>query len=150
MIDAVSNPVNPAGGVADGRTTAAAIMLGATAEQFATAFLRYEEAEVRDAHRAALATADDACTVVTDVVSGRACRYIRNHMIDDLVASGLQPLPVPAQQSLTSPLAAGGDRVWTALTSGQSAALARDASAIDLIRRIAEETTARLRAFATP
>jgi hypothetical protein len=46
--------------------------------------------------------------------SGRPCRYIRNGMIDDLAASGLQPLPVPAQQSLTSPLAASGDREWTA------------------------------------
>ena len=77
---------------------------------------------MRDAHRAALAAADDACTVVTDVISGRPCRYIRNTMIDELVASGLQPLPVPAQQSLTSPLANTGDREWTALTSGQSAA----------------------------
>ena len=69
-------------------------------------------------------------------------------MIDDLVASGLQPLPVPAQQSLTSPLAISGDREWTALTSGQSAALARDTSATELVQRIAAETTRRLRAFA--
>ena len=68
-------------------------------------------------------------------------------MIDDLVASGLQPLPVPAQQSLTSPLAAGADREWTALTSGQSAALAKDTKAGELVQRIAEETTRRLRAF---
>jgi nitronate monooxygenase len=103
---------------------------------------------VRDAHRGALATADDAATVVTDVISGRPCRYIRNNMIDELVASRLQPLPVPAQQSLTSPLATTGDREWTALTSGQSAALAKDTNAAELIQRIAEETTRRLRAFA--
>ena len=30
--------------------------------QVGTAFLRYEEADVRDAHRAALAEAGDACT----------------------------------------------------------------------------------------
>jgi len=68
-------------------------MLGASAVQLGT--------DVRDAHRAALAEADDACTVVTDVISGRPCRYICNKLIDDLVASGLKPLPVPAQQSLT-------------------------------------------------
>jgi nitronate monooxygenase len=72
------------------------------------------------AHRAALAAADDACTVVTDVISGRPCRYIRNKLIDDLVASGLKPLPVPAQQSLTQRLGDTGNREWTALTSGQS------------------------------
>ena len=42
----------------------------------------------------ALAEADDACTVVTDVISGRPCRYIRYKLVDDLVASGLQSLPV--------------------------------------------------------
>jgi nitronate monooxygenase len=103
---------------------------------------------VRDAHRAALAAADDACTIVTDVISGRPCRYIRNRMIDDLVASGLKPLSVPAQQSLTSRLGDAGDPEWTALTSGQSAALARSMKAAELVERLAEETTRRLRAFA--
>jgi|SRR6185437_14111574 len=148
MVDVVKVPVIAAGGVADGRTAAAAFILGASAVQIGTAFLRCEEAEVREAHRAALAVADDASTVVTDVVSGRPCRYIRNGMIDDLTASGLQPLPIPAQQSLTSPMAAAADREWTALTSGQSAALARDTNALELVRRIAQETTDRLRAFA--
>ena len=63
MVDAVSVPVIAAGGVADGRTAAAALILGASAVQLGTAFLRCEEAEVGDAHRAALAAADDACTV---------------------------------------------------------------------------------------
>jgi nitronate monooxygenase len=148
IVDAVKVPVIAAGGIADGRTSAAAFMLGASAVQLGTAFLHCEEAEVRDAHRAALAEADDASTVVTDVISGRPCRYIRNRMIDDLVASGLQPLPVPAQQSLTQPLAASGERDWTALTSGQSAALSRDRTAAELIERLAAETASRLRAFA--
>jgi len=148
IVDAVDVPVIAAGGVADGRTAAAAFMLGASAVQLGTAFLRCEEADVRDAHRAALDNAGDACTVVTDVISGRPCRYIRNEMIDDLVRSGVQPLPVPAQQSLTAPLAASGQRDWTALTCGQSAALATDRNAAELVDRLAEATTRRLRAFA--
>ncbi|HEY1798858.1 MAG TPA: nitronate monooxygenase [Stellaceae bacterium] len=147
IVDAVSVPVIAAGGIADGRTAAAAIMLGATAVQLGTAFLRCEEAEVRDAHRAALAEAGDDCTVVSDVISGRACRYIRNAIIDDLTASGLLPLPVPAQQTLTQPLAKAGDRDWTALTCGQSAALTKEMSAAALVEYIAEETARRLRAF---
>jgi nitronate monooxygenase len=59
------------------------------------------------AHRVALAEANDSCTVVTDLISGRPARYIKNKLIDDLVASGLQPLPIPAQLSLTFPLGAG-------------------------------------------
>ncbi|MGH7113419.1 MAG: NAD(P)H-dependent flavin oxidoreductase [Stellaceae bacterium] len=148
VVDAVRVPIVAAGGVADGRTAAAAFMLGASAVQVGTAFLRCEEAEVRDAHRAALAEADDACTIVTDVISCRPCRYIRNKLIDDLVASGLTPLPVPAQQSLTRALGDTGDREWTALTAGQSAALARATKAAELVERLADETTRQLRAFA--
>ena len=148
VVDAVRLPVVAAGGVADGRTSAAAFMLGASAVQVGTAFLRCDEADVRDAHRAALAEANDACTVVTDVISGMPCRYIRNKLIDDLLGSGLKPLPVPAQQSLTSRLSDTGDREWTALTAGQSAALARATTAAELIERLADETTRRLRAFA--
>lgn len=148
VVDAVDVPVIAAGGVADGRTSAAAFMLGASAVQLGTAFLLCEEAEVRDAHRAALRNAGDASTVVTNVISGRECRYIRNEMIDDLVGSGLRPLPVPAQQSLTSPLAAAGKGGWTALTAGQSAALAKYGNATELVERLAEETAQRLRAFA--
>ena len=82
------------------------------------------------------------------MISGRHCRYIRNEMMDDLTQSGLKPLPVPAQQSLTQPLAASGKEAWTALTSGQSAALARQTNAAELVERLAAETAERLRAFA--
>jgi nitronate monooxygenase len=148
VVDAVKVPVIAAGGVADGRTAAAAFMLGASAVQIGTAFLHCEEAEVREAHRAALAASNDAGTVVTDVISGRPCRYIRNKLVDDLVASGLQPLPVPAQQSLTVRLGDAGDREWTALTAGQSAALSTATKAAELVERLADETRQRLRAFA--
>ena len=148
IVDAVSVPVIAAGGIADGRTAGAALVLGASAVQVGTAFLLCEEAEVKDAHRAALAEAGDDCTIVTNVISGRHCRYIRNKIIDDLVGSGVQPLPVPAQQSLTAPLAAAGERDWTALTAGQSAALARATNAAELVERLAAETSRRLAAFA--
>ncbi len=147
IVDAVSVPVIAAGGIADGRTAAAAFMLGASAVQLGTAFMRCEEANMYDAHRAALAQADDACTVVTDVISGRPARYIKNKLIDDLTASGLKPLPIPSQLSLTFPLGAGGDREFAVLLSGQSAALAKDTNATELVERLAEETTGRLRAF---
>ena len=131
----------------DGRTAAAAFMLGASAVQLGTAFMRCEEANMFDAHRAALAEADDSCTLVTDLISGRPARYMRNRLVDDLVASGLKPLPIPAQLSLTWPLGESGDRDWAVLLCGQSAALTKNTAAAEMVQRLAEETTARLRVF---
>ena len=150
VVDAVSVPVIAAGGVADGRTVAAAFMLGASAVQLGTAFLRCEEANVLDAHRAALREANDACTIVTDVITGRPARYIRNKLTDDLIASGLEPVAFPAQLSLTAPLGLTGDRDLTALFAGQSAALAKDTTAAVLVESLAEATSRRLGAFARP
>jgi nitronate monooxygenase len=147
VVDAVRVPVIAAGGIADGRTVAAAFVLGASAVQLGTAFLCCEEANVLDAHRAALRDATDACTIVTDTITGRPARYIRNKLTDDLIASGLKPVAFPAQLSLTAPLGATGDREFTALFAGQSAALAKDTTAAELIRSLAEETTRRLRAL---
>jgi nitronate monooxygenase len=82
------------------------------------------------------------------MISGRSARFIRNRLVDDLVGSGLKPLPIPAQLSLTMPLGEGGDRELTPLFAGQSASLARYANGAELVRRLAEETGRRLRAFA--
>ena len=147
VVDAVKVPVIAAGGVADSRQVAAALMLGASGVQMGTAFLRCEEANVLDAHRAALREASDADTVVTDMITGRPARYIRNKLTDDLMASGLAPVSFPAQMSLTAPLGPTGDREVTALFAGQSAALARDTHATALVETIAEETSRRLSAF---
>ena len=147
VVDAVRVPVIAAGGIADGRTVAAAFVLGASAVQLGTAFLRCEEANMLDAHRAALRGANDDSTIVTDTITGRPARFIRNKLTDDLMASGLQPVGFPAQLGLTAPLGATGDREVTALFSGQSAALARDTHAAELIRRLADETSKRLQAL---
>jgi nitronate monooxygenase len=147
VVDAVKVPVIAAGGVADGRTMAAALVLGASAVQLGTAFLRCEEANVLDAHRAALRDANDACTVVTDMITGRPARYMKNKLIEDLSESGLKPVPFPAQLTLTAPLGETGDRELTALFAGQSAALAKDTTAAALVEALATETTRRLRVF---
>jgi nitronate monooxygenase len=147
VVDAVSVPVIAAGGVADGRQVAAAFMLGASAVQLGTAFLRCEEANVLDAHRAAMREASDACTIVTDMITGRPARYIRNRLADDLIASGLDPLSFPGQLSLTAPLEASADREFTILLAGQSVALAKDTNAAALVESLAEETSRRLDAF---
>jgi len=147
VVDAVKIPVIAAGGVADGRGAAAAIVLGASAVQIGTAFLLCEEANTLDAHRAALADTDEANTIVTDAMSGRPARFIKTRLIDDLIASDLKPLAFPLQLGVTSPLGKSGDREVTALFAGQSARLARHTSAADLVETVGQDMMQRLRAF---
>ena len=148
VVDAVSVPVIAAGGIADGRQVAAAFVLGASAVQLGTAFLRCEEANVSDAQRATLREANDACTIVTNMITGRPARIVRTGLVDDLIASGLEPVSFPAQMGLTMPLDATGDSEFTLMLAGQSAALAKDTNAAALIESLAEETARRLHAFA--
>lgn len=146
VVDAVKVPVIAAGGVADGRGIAAALMLGASAVQLGTAFLRCEEAQVSAAHRAAVESAEDADTVVTNVITGRPARCVRNRIVETL--SGETPLPFPAQSGWTGPLTASGDREMASLYAGQAVALSREASAGDLVKILAAETGERLRSLA--
>ncbi len=147
VVDALSVPVVAAGGIADGRAIAAAFMLGASGVQLGTAFLRCEEAAVPDAYRAALDTTEDASTIVSTVVSGRPARFIKNRLIEDLSRPGAEPLPFPAQISLTLPLEQNGDPDFMGLYAGQSVALTREMSAADLVKTLAAETSQRLKAF---
>ncbi len=92
VVDAVAPlPVIAAGGIADGRGIAAALMLGAEGVWLGTRFLATHECGVSDAYKARVIDATGADTVLTDVfdlatgmpwpegVSGRA---IRNHFSD--------------------------------------------------------------------
>lgn len=147
VVRAVSVPVIAAGGIADGHTIAAAIMLGASGVQLGTAFLRCAEAKVPDVHRAALATADDASTLVTHAVTGKPARMIRNRLVDEMSAVKEHALPFPAQLSVTKSLAEADDAELTTLYCGQSASLTREMLASELVATLGAESTARLNAF---
>ena len=147
VVDAVNVPVIAAGGISDGRTIAAAFMLGASGVLAGTAFLRCGEAEVPDAHRLALGSAQEASTILTNAISGVHARFIKNRLIEELSKLDVKPLPFPAQYSLTLPLGETGDKEFTDLLSGQSVALTREMSASDLVHTLAEETGKCLNSF---
>ena len=140
VVDAVSIPVIAAGGIADGRAIAAAIMLGASGVLIGTAFLRCNEAMLLDAQRRALGNAQEASTLLTDVMSGRHARSIKTRLVEELSRDGLKPLPFPAQYCLTLPLEKTGDWNFMELFAGQSVALTREMPAADLVRILVEET----------
>ncbi len=80
IVDAVSVPVVAAGGIADGRGLAAAIMLGAEGVQMGTRFLASVEAPVHDNFKNAILAANERSTRVTGRSLGAPVRTIANEM----------------------------------------------------------------------
>lgn len=80
VVDAVSIPVIAAGGIADGRGLAAAMMLGAEGVQMGTRFVAAAEAVVHDNYKAKLIKATDIDSEVTGLSTGHPVRSLRNHM----------------------------------------------------------------------
>ena len=84
--DAVRLPVVATGGIADARGVAAAFVLGASAVQVGTGFLRTPEAGLPAAWAAALGQTQPEGTRLTRAFSGRAGRSLANAYV--LAASG--------------------------------------------------------------
>ncbi|MDE7339191.1 MAG: enoyl-[acyl-carrier-protein] reductase FabK [Lachnospiraceae bacterium] len=80
VVDAVSIPVIAAGGIADGRGFAAAMMLGAQAVQMGTRFIVARESIVHDNYKQKVIAAKDIDTSVTGRSTGHPIRCIRNKM----------------------------------------------------------------------
>ncbi len=107
--DAVGDlPVLGAGGIADGRGVAAALMLGADGVWVGTAFLATFEAGIRDFQKEAIVEGGDHSTVVSRCITGKPARVIRSKWTDAWSASGLEPLPMPFQPMVAMPVLAAG------------------------------------------
>ena len=78
VCDAVSIPVIAAGGIADGRGFAAAVMLGACGVQIGTRFLAAEECSIADEYKDRVLKAKDTSTVVTGRRLGHPVRSIKS------------------------------------------------------------------------
>ena len=80
VVDAVSIPVIAAGGIADGRGLAAAIVLGAQGVQMGTRFLASCEAPAHENFKNAVLKANERATLVTGRVLGAPVRTLANKM----------------------------------------------------------------------
>lgn len=80
VVDAVDIPVIAAGGIADGRGFAAAMMLGAEAVQMGTVFVVARESIVHKNYKDKVIAAKDIDSAVTGGSTGHPVRCLRNKM----------------------------------------------------------------------
>jgi nitronate monooxygenase len=141
VVDAVRVPVIAAGGIADGRGIAAALKLGASAVQMGTAYLLCPEAHITALHRAALKSAGDNVTVITNVLTGRPARVFITRIVRELgpVATGVPSFPVPGYElyPLSTKAQSMGSADFSGLYAGQAAALAQELPAGELTKKLA-------------
>ncbi len=77
VVDAVDLPVLAAGGIFDGRSAAAAFMLGACGVQVGTRFLMADECHIHEVYKERLIKAGDNSTMVTGRSLGDAVRSLK-------------------------------------------------------------------------
>ncbi|QRG05592.1 nitronate monooxygenase [Xanthobacter dioxanivorans] len=148
VADAVDVPVIAAGGIADGRGVAAALMLGAAAVQVGTAYLFCPEAKIPAVHRAALETAGDENTALTNLFTGRPARGVVNKVMREVGPLSADapafPLAGGALVPLRQKAEAAGRGDFTSLWSGQAAGLAPRLPAFELTQQLAADALARM------
>lgn len=85
IVDAVNIPVIAAGGIADGRSLAAAFALGAVGVQIGTVLLASKECPIHQAYKDAVLKTKDNGTIVTGRIAGTPVRIIKNSMAREYV-----------------------------------------------------------------
>jgi nitronate monooxygenase len=143
IVDAVSVPVIAAGGIMDGRGIAAALMLGAGGVQMGTAFVPCPETAANPAYVRRLLAASPGDAVLTDAVSGRRARVLRNDLVDLLEQNRDHRLAFPEQLSMTRNLrkiaSSIGNASFLPMWAGQGVALTRAMPAAELVNRLVSE-----------
>jgi nitronate monooxygenase len=153
VVDAVKVPVVAAGGITDARGIAAAFALGAAGVQIGTAYLWCPEAKISALHRAALRSACDDGTVLTNLMTGRPARGFVNRVMREIgpisdVAPEF-PLAAGALAPLRATAEAQGSGDFSPMWAGQAASLGRAMGAGELTKALAAEALERIRALAT-
>jgi nitronate monooxygenase len=148
VVDAVKVPVIAAGGIADGRGIAAALALGASAVQMGTAYLLCPEATISALHRAAIKSAKDKLSAISNVLTGRPARVLVNRIVREVgpLATDVPsfPLGAVALEPLRTKAESQGSADFSGLYAGEAAALCRELPARELTLKLAAGALQRL------
>ena len=145
IVDSVNLPVIATGGIADSRGIASALILGASAVQIGTGFLRCPEAGIPSSWSDAIGESTPDTTMLTRSFTGRPGRSITTaYAKASAEVNAPNPRPYPIQRALTKNMTASGrrdndlDRIqaW----SGQSGLLTKSVPADRLIGELWEGT----------
>ena len=150
VVDAVSIPVIAAGGIADGRGIAAAMMLGAQGVQIGTRFVVAKESIVHPAYKEKVVKAKDIDSEVTGMSTGHPVRQIRNKMTREYLklekeGASFEQLEYLTLGSLRKAVV-DGDVVNGTLMAGQIAGLVKkEQTCREMIEEMMEQANALLK-----
>ena len=130
VCDAVSVPVVAAGGIADGRGFAAAILLGASGVQIGTRFLACEENTVHENYKQKVLDAKDTDSVVTGRPTGYPVRGLKNRLTREFRELESKDTPLEEYEALGADrlrrAAKEGDVRYGSVMAGQAAGLVHE------------------------
>ncbi len=150
VVDAIGIPVIAAGGIADGRGFAAAMMLGAEAVQMGTRFVVAKESIVHTNYKQKVIAAKDIDSEVTGRSTGHPVRCIRNKMTREYLKMEKEGATLEELEKMTlgslRKAVVEGDVVDGTLMAGQIAGLVdKEQSCAEIIREIMEQASALLK-----
>jgi nitronate monooxygenase len=141
----VKTSVVAAGGIATGKSIAAALALGAEAVQIGTAFLACDESNASDKHRQMLFSDAARHTTLSRAFTGRLGRGITSRIAKDLVGKENNFLPFPLQAQFMSSLreAAIDQQQWDMILfwGGQIAPVLKHKKVSALMASLVKETS---------
>lgn len=154
ICDATDLPVIAAGGIADGRGVAAALMLGACGVQMGTRFLSAEECTIHPSYKEKILKATDLCTMVTGKRLGHPVRSLRTPFARDYSKAEYGGMPDEELEALgTGALRLAvqeGDNEKGCFLAGQIAAMVKkEQPAAEIVREVIEEAEPILRRAAS-
>lgn len=144
ICDATTLPVIAAGGIADGRGVAAALMLGACGVQMGTRFLSATECSIHPNYKEKILKATDLCTMVTGKRLGHPVRSLRTPFAREYSKAEYGGMPDEKLEALgTGALRRAvqeGDNRTGCFLAGQVAAMVKqEQPAAQIIKEVMQE-----------